>query len=78
MSQATADVLSACGKSAWLAPRKDKVVAKGLGELSTFFVTLSTSTGSMTSGGVSTQDAISTDGTSVDGATMNGDTVVEV
>ena len=37
-SQATADALSAKGKSSWLSPRNEKVVAKGKGEMQTYFV----------------------------------------
>ena len=38
VSQATADALIAKGKSHWLTPREDKVVAKGKGEMQTYFV----------------------------------------
>ena len=37
LSQATADELAAAGKGDWLIPREDKIVAKGKGELTTFF-----------------------------------------
>jgi Adenylate and Guanylate cyclase catalytic domain len=40
VSQATADALIAGGKENWLTPRKDKIVAKGKGEMTTFFVEL--------------------------------------
>lgn len=40
VSQETADLLTAAGKSCWLTPRKDRVVAKGKGELQTFFVSI--------------------------------------
>ena len=37
-SAATADLLSAEGKAQWAIPRKDKVTAKGKGELTTFWI----------------------------------------
>ena len=37
-SQSTADCLVVAGKSSWLEPREDTVVAKGLGALSTYWV----------------------------------------
>jgi class 3 adenylate cyclase len=39
-SQETADALIAKGKSAWITPRDDKIVAKGKGELQTFWVSI--------------------------------------
>ncbi|CAB9507461.1 Receptor-type guanylate cyclase gcy [Seminavis robusta] len=39
-SQATADALTAAGRESWLAPREEKVVAKGKGELQTYFVSV--------------------------------------
>ena len=41
ISQATADLLHARGKAHWLTPRTDKVMAKGKGEMQTFFITTS-------------------------------------
>lgn len=38
VSQATADSLILHGKSGWLSPRQDKVVAKGKGEMQTYFL----------------------------------------
>ena len=38
VSQATADQLIARGRACWLELREDKVVAKGKGELTTFWV----------------------------------------
>ena len=38
ISQSTADLLFAAGKSKWLTPRKDLVSAKGKGTLQTYFV----------------------------------------
>lgn len=38
ISQETADELAAKGKGAWVTPREDKVVAKGKGELQTYWV----------------------------------------
>ena len=40
VSESCAAALRACGKGNWLVPRKDKVVAKGKGEMSTFFIQL--------------------------------------
>ena len=37
-SQATADALKARGKGLWLTPREEKVVAKGKGELQTYWI----------------------------------------
>lgn len=48
ISQETADELIAKGKSSWVTPREDKIVAKGKGELQTFWVSprsLASSTG---------------------------------
>jgi len=38
VSQATADLLIASGKSKWLTPREGKIVAKGKGEMQTYWV----------------------------------------
>ena len=47
-SQSTADLVSAAGKSHWLTQRPDKIVAKGKGEMTTYWVNLNKSrTGSM-------------------------------
>ncbi|CAB9526088.1 Receptor-type guanylate cyclase gcy [Seminavis robusta] len=40
VSQSTADLLVAQGKSEWLTPREDKIVAKGKGEMQTYFVAI--------------------------------------
>ena len=40
MSQETANLLLAAGKSSWIRPREDKVVAKGKGEMSTYWLVL--------------------------------------
>jgi hypothetical protein len=42
VSQDTADLLSAAGKSKWLSPREEKVVAKGKGEMQTYWVAVGT------------------------------------
>ena len=42
VSQATADVLKAAGRGSWLTPREEKIVAKGKGELQTYFVSIPT------------------------------------
>jgi hypothetical protein len=38
ISQKTADLLAAAGKSSWVSPREELVLAKGKGELSTFWL----------------------------------------
>ena len=38
VSQETADLLIASGKSHWIRPREDKILAKGKGELSTYWL----------------------------------------
>lgn len=38
VSQATADALIATGKQQWLTERQDRIVAKGKGEMVTYFV----------------------------------------
>jgi Adenylate and Guanylate cyclase catalytic domain len=44
-SEATAAALIAKGKESWLSPREDKIVAKGKGEMQTYFVVATSSTG---------------------------------
>lgn len=39
-SQATADEITAQGMGAWLTARPDKIVAKGKGEMDTYYVTV--------------------------------------
>jgi hypothetical protein len=46
MSQTTADLLVAAGKSHWVIPRSDSVVAKGKGVLETFWLKVNASSGS--------------------------------
>ena len=38
ISKETADLLDAAGKAFWLSPREDKIMAKGKGELQTFWL----------------------------------------
>lgn len=40
ISKETADLLNAAGKGFWFAPREDKIVAKGKGELQTYWLDL--------------------------------------
>lgn len=40
VSQSTADALIQCGKKDWLEAREDRIVAKGKGEMQTYFVTV--------------------------------------
>jgi len=79
VSQATADALTARGKGNWLTPREDKIVAKGKGEMQTYFVTVSAGAGTVNTASV----AESSDGDGpeeevaigeeVSGAAGNGD-----
>lgn len=41
VSQETADALLQAGKSSWIQPREDVILAKGKGELKTFWLTIS-------------------------------------
>jgi hypothetical protein len=43
LSQETADLLIAAGKTHWLVPREDKIEAKGKGELNTYWLDMKTS-----------------------------------
>jgi Adenylate and Guanylate cyclase catalytic domain len=45
ISQETADLLIAAGKSSWITPREETVVAKGKGEMCTFWLTIGSSAG---------------------------------
>jgi hypothetical protein len=49
VSQATADALTAKGKGHWLIRREDKIVAKGKGEMQTYFIGMSAGTKSIAS-----------------------------
>ena len=63
VSQETADQLKSFGKNSWLTMREDKVVAKGKGELTSYWVSLSSggSNPSSTAGGSHTeQTSVST------------------
>jgi len=51
ISEATANLLKSAGKEKWFIQRPDKIVAKGKGEMTTFFVSIrssSTATSSVT------------------------------
>jgi len=58
VSQDTADLLIASGKTEWLSQRKDKVVAKGKGEMQTFWLSVGGNQGESvaSSGGESTSE----------------------
>lgn len=43
VSKDTADLLIAAGKSAWVVPREDKIVAKGKGEMESFWLDMNAS-----------------------------------
>lgn len=53
-SQETADELQRRGKGAWIEPRKDKIIAKGKGELQTYYILPRSVASSGTSGTYST------------------------
>ena len=55
VSQATADELLARGRQGWISPREDKIVAKGKGELQTYFVSPTSREGSVISGAISNE-----------------------
>ena len=63
VSQSTADLLIAEGKSSWLEARKDKVVAKGKGAMQTWFVTAQNEKSVASSMSIATTDS---DGESTD------------
>jgi Adenylate and Guanylate cyclase catalytic domain len=56
LSQETADLLVASGKSSWVTARDDKIIAKGKGEMQTYWLELSdkVESGSSGSGGADT------------------------
>ena len=57
ISQATADELQAMGHSNWVTPRQGKVVAKGKGEIQTYFVGIHQNAKSLASTTLSTDTA---------------------
>jgi hypothetical protein len=62
VSEETADLLRKAGKSHWVKPREEKIVAKGKGELSTFWVNVrTTTTESTTDSSVSGVDPVKAD-----------------
>lgn len=56
VSQETADLLAAAGKSQWLRTRKEKVVAKGKGELQTYWLDSTGETGTSATSGESDEE----------------------
>lgn len=57
LSQETADLLIAAGKSHWITPRQDKIVAKGKGELQTYWLCIhNVARGKSNNSGGSSQD----------------------
>lgn len=56
VSQETADLLAAAGKSQWLRTRREKVVAKGKGELQTYWLDATGEAGASTGSGDSAED----------------------
>jgi class 3 adenylate cyclase len=56
VSQTTADSLILEGKESWLIPRKDKIIAKGKGEMQTYFVQVKTQSTSNSSTTLSMTD----------------------
>jgi class 3 adenylate cyclase len=68
LSQTTAEELMARGKGHWLVPRQNKVVAKGKGEMQTYWLRLKSTKLSMTSG-----DTYISNESPVEGASEHGD-----
>lgn len=60
VSQTTADLLVAAGKGSWLEQREDKILAKGKGEMQTFFVNVKANAESMYDGERSMSEDLST------------------
>lgn len=60
VSQETADELKAHGKGHWLQQREDKITAKGLGNLTTYWVTVSGGTASVATTTVSSNNEVVT------------------
>ncbi|KAL7580174.1 hypothetical protein ACA910_012925 [Epithemia clementina (nom. ined.)] len=56
VSQETADLLAAAGKSQWLRTRREKVVAKGKGELQTYWLDATGEAGTSSGSGESAED----------------------
>jgi len=52
ISQDTADLIVAAGKTSWVSPREGKIVAKGKGEMQTFWLSASRSGSSSGSSGI--------------------------
>lgn len=59
VSQATAEMLIAAGKEDWLVQREDTIVAKGKGEMVTYFAVASGNAGTATLSNDSMEDATS-------------------
>jgi class 3 adenylate cyclase len=61
VSQDTADLLIAAGKSKWLTPREEKVIAKGKGSMQTYWVAVGASNKSNSEGGTISESDDGTD-----------------
>ena len=74
ISQETADLLIEAGKSGWITPREEKIVAKGKGEMQTYWVAIGTSKSGSSRGGM---DHSGSDGSGCEGCitatTSNGE-----
>jgi len=57
-SQSTADLIAAGGKQKWLTEREDKIIAKGKGEMTTFWIDLASSDGETQVSGESTERSL--------------------
>ncbi len=79
VSEATAECLRVSGKGHWLTAREDKIVAKGKGEMQTYFVQISPGTAySSMSSDVSSfhegMDASTMDASKADAVSKQADT----
>jgi hypothetical protein len=66
ISKATADLLIAAGKQAWLKPRTDMINAKGKGLMQTYFLEISRNVANSSNGGSSNADLSVPDDTLVE------------
>ena len=74
VSQSTAECLIASGKGRWLTPREDTIVAKGLGEMNTYWVkVLADSVGTGTSTSAHTRSCASSQCTNDDMGVLEED-----
>ena len=78
VSQSTADALTESGKGHWLTEREDRIVAKGKGEMTTYFVNISGGTAtSVGTSSVEEQATAYTDDDDDDMAAVGGGSTFE-